>query len=49
VTINDLVLAVNVALGGATVSECSAADRNGNGQVEINELIAAVNAALGSC
>ena len=49
VTISDLVLAVNVALGSATVSECPAADRNGNGQVEINELIAAVNAALGGC
>ena len=49
VTINDLVLAVNVALGGATVSECPAADRNGNGQVEINELIAAVGAALAGC
>lgn len=49
VTINDLVLAVNVALGGAPVSECSAADRDGNGQVEINELIAAVGAALVGC
>jgi hypothetical protein len=49
VTINDLILAVNVALGAAPVSACSAADRHGNGQVEINQLIAAVNAALTGC
>ena len=49
VAIDELVKAVNIALGSAAVSVCPAADRNGNGMVTIDELLAAVNAALGGC
>jgi hypothetical protein len=49
VTINELILAVNIALGDAPVSECSAIDRNGDGSVTIDELVAAVDSALDGC
>jgi hypothetical protein len=49
VTINELVLAVNIALGTTALSACAASDRNGDGQVSINELLAAVNAVLNGC
>jgi hypothetical protein len=49
VTINDLVLAVNIAFGSGQATECAAADRNLDGEVVINELVAAVNAALAGC
>ncbi len=49
VTINELITAVRIALGLATLSACPAADVNANQQAEINELIAAVNAALYGC
>ena len=48
VTIDDLVLAVDVALGGDPAS-CEAADRNFDGEVSVDELIQAVNAALSNC
>ena len=49
VTVNDLIIAVNVALGNAPVSQCTAIDTNGDGQVSVNELIQAVNSALNGC
>ncbi|MDX2170698.1 MAG: YncE family protein [Deltaproteobacteria bacterium] len=49
VTINEIILGVNIALGAAAVDECPAFDGNGDGDVAINELIAAVNAALTGC
>jgi len=49
VAIDELIKAVNIALGGAALDVCTAADRNGNGTVTIDELLAAVNAALGGC
>jgi hypothetical protein len=49
VTIDELILAVNIALGSRPVADCSAANRNGDGNVTIDELIAAVNNALGTC
>ncbi|MBX3028296.1 hypothetical protein KF840_25680 [bacterium] len=48
VLINELVAAVNVALGGA-LSACPGADANGDGQVTINELVNAVSDALYGC
>jgi hypothetical protein len=47
--INELVTAVNIALGNAPVATCAAADQNGDGTVAINELIGAVNVALSGC
>jgi hypothetical protein len=49
VPINELILAVRIALGTAAVGECTAVDRDGNGQVSVNEVVAAVARALGGC
>ena len=49
VAINELVLAVQVALGSAGVERCTAADLDGDGAIAIQELIAGVNGALGAC
>jgi hypothetical protein len=40
---------VNIALGNASLSICSAADQNGDGEVIITEIIQAVSAALNGC
>lgn len=45
--VNDLVVGVNIALGGQTLAACPTLDVNGDAQVAINELLAAVNALLG--
>jgi hypothetical protein len=49
VTVNELITAVNIALGNAPVSTCPAVDTNGDGTVTVNELIQAVNSALNGC
>jgi len=49
VTVNELILGVNIALGSQPVSVCTAIDTNGDGMVSINELIAAVTKALNGC
>lgn len=49
VSIDELILGVNIALGGATVSRCGSLDADGDGVVAINEIIGAVNSALGGC
>ena len=40
---------VNIALGNAGVSTCSAGDANSDGEITIDEIIAAVNKALNGC
>ena len=49
VTIDELVLMVNIALESAPVSQCEAGDANHNGAITVNEIIAAVVNALGTC
>ncbi len=49
VSINELVRAVNIALGRQGVDACPAADLDGNGSITINELIRAVADSLGRC
>jgi hypothetical protein len=49
VSINELVLAVNISAGTTPVPACQAADRNRNGVVTIDELVAAVGNASGGC
>lgn len=49
VAINELVLAVRVALGEERIASCAAADGNGDGAVSIDELIRAVSLALAGC
>jgi TolB protein len=49
VTINELVRAVGIALGGTAVGQCTAADGDADGSVTIAELVGAVGNALGGC
>jgi hypothetical protein len=49
VTIDELVIAVRIASGEIDVTECEAADLNGDGSVSIDELVAAVERALQGC
>ena len=48
-TINELVTAVNIALGSAPTSVCTAIDANSDGRAVVSELIRAVNGALSGC
>jgi hypothetical protein len=49
VAVNELITAVNIALGNTALSECAAVDTVADGEVAVNELIQAVNSALNSC
>ena len=49
VTINELILGVDIALGFGSVEQCVAFDANGDTLVTINELIAGVSNALSGC
>ncbi len=49
VTIDELILAVNIALDNAGVVQCPAADHDGNHEVTIDELVSAVGRALDGC
>lgn len=49
VTVNELLIGVNIALENAPVSSCPGLDRSMDGVVTIDELQAAVNAALNGC
>ena len=49
VGVDELVKGVNIAIGAAPLSACTALDANMDGAVTINELIEAVNAALTGC
>ncbi len=49
VTIDELIVGVNLALGNALLSECPRFDGNADGTVTIDELVTAVNAALNGC
>ena len=49
VDVAELISAVNIALGNADITTCTAVDVDGDGDVRINELIAAVQSALGGC
>ena len=49
VSINELLLGVNILINGASTSQCLAMDTNGDGAVNVNELVQAVNVALGTC
>lgn len=49
VTVDELVVGVNIALGEATVDDCNAADRDRDGQVTVDEIVAAIDSALTGC
>jgi hypothetical protein len=49
VTVDELVLGVNIALGQADLAQCLAFDANRDGSVTVDELIQGVNNALFGC
>lgn len=49
VRIEELILAVNIALDRDAIEECRAADRNGDGRITVDELVASVGRALAGC
>jgi hypothetical protein len=49
VTVDELLLGVNISLGLASPSACPALDRNGDGTVSIDEIVSAVSNALQGC
>jgi len=46
VTVDELIIGVNIALGGQPLSNCPSFDVDSNGEVTVDELIVAVNVAL---
>jgi hypothetical protein len=49
VTIDELLVMVNIALGNVAVQSCTPGDANGDGRVTVDEILAAVNNALNGC
>jgi hypothetical protein len=49
VTVNELIIGVNILLGSQPVSACPAFDPNNTGTVTIEELIQGVNNLLAGC
>lgn len=49
ITVEELVLAVRIALDLEAVTACAAADRNCDGHVTVDEIVQAVNMALEGC
>jgi YD repeat-containing protein len=49
VTVDELILCVNIALGNQPVDSCRNCDTSGDGMVTVDELVRAVNAALSGC
>jgi hypothetical protein len=49
VAVNEIVAAVNIALGLAAPEMCAAVDVDTDGRVTVNEIVVAVGRALGSC
>ncbi len=49
VTVDEIIVAVSIALGEAELGDCLAADSGGDGNVTVDELVMAVDAALNGC
>jgi hypothetical protein len=49
VTVDEIVTMVNIALGMANVSTCTAGDSDGSGSITVDEIITATNNALNGC
>lgn len=49
VTVDEVTLAVRMALGLDPIAVCPVGDRSGDGRVSIDEVVGAVAAALGAC
>jgi hypothetical protein len=49
VTVNEILLMINIALGKAETDECTRGDANGDGEITVDEILTAVNHALDGC
>jgi len=49
VTVDEIIVVVNIALGSANVSTCEAGDVNQDGQITVNEILVVVNNSLNGC
>ena len=49
VTINELIIGVNIALGNASIGQCPSFDLNNDDMIAVSELVAGVNALLNGC
>lgn len=49
VTIDELILAVDIALGSSALDRCGSADRERDGTVTVDDLVAMVRGALAGC
>jgi hypothetical protein len=49
ITVDELVLGINLALGDATLAWCVGFDASGEGQVSVDELVTNINFALAGC
>lgn len=49
VTVDELLILVNIALGNRPLNACAGADTDGSNEIEITEILAAVNNLLSGC
>lgn len=49
VTVDEILLSVNIALGNVSLEACAPADATHDGQITIDEILLAINVALGGC
>ncbi|MBI3783753.1 MAG: hypothetical protein HY270_10140 [Deltaproteobacteria bacterium] len=49
VTVDNLLLMVNISLGNIALDQCLAGDADGDGEITVDEIISAVNVSLTSC
>jgi hypothetical protein len=49
VTVNELLVLVNITLDTAALTACPVGDQNSDGAITVNEIIGGVNNALGAC
>ena len=49
VTVDEILTLVNIALGGSSLSTCSAGDSNGDFMITVDEILTAINNALEGC
>jgi hypothetical protein len=49
VTVDEILLITNIALGNSPIDACTAGDANGDGEITVEEILAAVNNALNGC
>jgi hypothetical protein len=49
VTVDELLVGINIVLGQTALSRCDPSDGNDDGTVTINEVVSAVRSALTDC